>query len=296
MGEKDISSKYLIDRDPEGWVRWLLGDPELEVVQMLSTDFQFVARYSDSLLEVRRDNERFAALAELQLYYENDMPERVHVYAALARQKFELDIVPIIVYMIPPGEGQEIVTAYHREYRGLVSHQDFHVIKLWELAAQEVLTGPLPASILPYVPLMAGANEETLRECVRRIREEPDREQLETILALFAMITMDERTVERVVRWSMTILEKSPIYREIWQKGHTEGIEEGVEKGLQEARRGVLHAVKRLLHRRLGTAPVDLPERLDRLSLEQLELLMVDAGTAAAWPEFLTCLADIEKG
>ncbi len=46
---------------------------------------------------------------------------------------------------------------------------------------------------------------------------------------MFAMITMDERTVERVVRWSMTILEKSPIYREIWQKGHNEGIEEGVE-------------------------------------------------------------------
>lgn len=291
MGEKDISSKYLIDRDPEGWVRWLLNDPELEVVQMLSTDFQFVARYSDSLLEVQRDNERFAALAELQLYYESDMPERVHVYAALARQKFRLDVVPIIVYMIPPGEGQEIVTAYHREYRGLISHQDFHVIKLWELEAKEALTGLLPASVLPYVPLMAGANEEMLRECVRRIRKEPDREQLETILALFAMITMDERTVERVVRWSMTLLEKSPIYREIWQKGHNEGIEAGVEKGRQT----VLQVVKKLLHRRLGTAPVNLPERLDRLSLEQLELLMVDAGIAAAWPEFLIRLDEVEK-
>lgn len=54
MGNKDISGKYLIDRDPDGWVRWLLNDPTLEVVQILSTDFQFVARYSDSLLEVHR--------------------------------------------------------------------------------------------------------------------------------------------------------------------------------------------------------------------------------------------------
>ncbi len=32
MGDKDISGKYLIDRDPEGWVRWLLKGDSLEFV------------------------------------------------------------------------------------------------------------------------------------------------------------------------------------------------------------------------------------------------------------------------
>ena len=291
MGKKDISSKYLIDRDPEGWIRWLLNDTSLEFIKTLSAEFQFVARYSDSLLEVRQGEQHFAALAELQLYYDDDMPERIHVYSALARQKFGLDIIPIIIYMIPPAEDQVIKTAYHREFRDIVTHQDFHIIKLWEIDAAAALTTDLPASLLPYVSLMAGANERTLRQCVQRIRQEPDREQLETILALFAMITMDSKIVERIVRWSMTILEQSPIYREIWHKGEAEG----VEKGLEQARQSLLHTLKQLLHQRLGPAPLDLLQRLAQLNWDQLQELLVEAGTAAAWPQFLAQLDSIES-
>lgn len=139
---------------------------------------------------------------------------------------------------------------------------------------------------------MAGADETVLRQCVQRIRQEPDREQLETILALFAMITMDSQLVARIVRWSMTILEKSPIYQEIWHKGEAEGL----EKGLEKARQSSMHTLKLLLHQRLGPAPLDLPERLARLNWEQLQSLLIKAGTAAAWPEFLTHLAQIETG
>ena len=173
MGDKDIGGKYLIDRDPEGWVRWLLQDPELEVEHVLSPNFQFVDRYTDSLLEVRRRDERFGVLAELQLYYENEMPERLTVYTSLARQKYRLDILPVVVYLVPPGEGQEITLAYHREFKGDVTHQDFHVIKLWEINAADALAASLPPGLLPYVPLMAGADEAILRQCVARIRQEP---------------------------------------------------------------------------------------------------------------------------
>ncbi len=285
MGDKDIGGKYLIDRDPEGWVRWLLNDPTLDLVQILSSDFQFVARASDSLLEVRRADKHFGVLAELQLYYDDDMPERIYVYTGLARQKFDLPIVPVIVYMIPPGEDQEISTAYHEEFMALVSHQDFHVIKLWELNAAEVLAANAPASLLPYIPLMAGANEEMLRSCVQRIRQEPDREQLETILALFAMITMDQNVVDRVARWSMTVLEKSPIYREILQKG--------ISIGRGEDHEDLLKTLRQILHRRLGPAPLNLPERLNDLTWEQLQVLIVEAATAAAWDEFLVRLDEM---
>lgn len=284
MGDKDIGGKYLIDRDPQGWVRWLLQDPGLEVAQILSPNFQFVARYSDSLLDVRRGEERFAVLAELQLYYEDDMPERVTVYTALARQKYKLDVLPVVVYLIPPGEEQEIAAAYHRNFRGTITHQDFHVIKLWEINATDALVAPIPPGLLPYVPLMAGANEAILRQCVARIRQEPDREQLETILALFAMITMNPAVVERVVRWSMTILEKSPIYQEILQKG------------IEEGRQSSLRTLKRILHERLGPAPLGLVERLDRLSVSQLETVTVDAAKTQDWRMFLQRLEKVEAG
>ncbi|MCI0578098.1 MAG: hypothetical protein L0331_18080, partial [Chloroflexi bacterium] len=83
MGEKDISGKFLIDRDPEGWVRWLLDDPTLVVTNVLSTEFQFVTRRGDSLLLVQRpDGLTFGALAELQLHPEAKMPARLQNYCA----------------------------------------------------------------------------------------------------------------------------------------------------------------------------------------------------------------------
>lgn len=70
MGDKDIGGKYLIDRDPKDGYAGFSTIPHWNLVQILSSDFQFVARASDSLLEVRRADKHFGVLAELQLYYD----------------------------------------------------------------------------------------------------------------------------------------------------------------------------------------------------------------------------------
>jgi hypothetical protein len=43
MAEKDIGGKFLIDRDPNGWVRWLLNDPNLTVTDTLPLNFNLSA-------------------------------------------------------------------------------------------------------------------------------------------------------------------------------------------------------------------------------------------------------------
>jgi predicted transposase YdaD len=146
----------------------------LEVLEVLNPEFQFIGRRGDSLLRVRGQAGEFGALAELQLSYDPKMPARVQNYTAMGRQKLGLDIVPIVVYLTPPPSDVELATAYHTEFMGLITHQDFKVIRLWEIEAAEALALDLPAGILPYVPLMAGADEETVRICVERIRAVPD--------------------------------------------------------------------------------------------------------------------------
>lgn len=74
MAEKDLGGKFLIDRDPTGWVRWLLGDFDLTVTEILTPEFQFVGRRSDSLLKVEGPNGSFGALSELQLEPQVEMP------------------------------------------------------------------------------------------------------------------------------------------------------------------------------------------------------------------------------
>ncbi|HFQ93728.1 MAG TPA: hypothetical protein ENK32_06945 [Anaerolineae bacterium] len=288
MGSKDIGGKYLIDRDPESWIRWLLKDDSLEVVKVLSPEFQFVTRRTDSIMQVIDRDGPFIALAELQLHFDRGMPARLQNYTAMARQKYGLNVVPVVLFLTEPPPGAEIQTCYHTEFRGLVTHQDFVVIKLWEMDAKETLRRPAPAGLLPYVPLMANADEDVVRECVRRIRWEPDHEELETILALFAMIKFDPERIIKIVRWHMTVLERSPIYQEILEKGLEQGLEQGIEQGMEQ---GMEHSIVRILQRRFEIVPAAVEDSLSGLTSTDLDTLL---DTALLAPDLETFIRELE--
>lgn len=95
----------------------------------------------------------------------------------------------------------------------------------------------------------------------------------------------------------MSILEKSPIYREILQKGIDIGVEEGREQGhkraIREAEENLLWTLKQTLDRRLGPAPLNLPEQLGQLSFKQLQMLIIEAATATGWDDFLARFDEI---
>lgn len=50
-----------------------------------------------------------------------------------------------VVYLLPPPAGTTLEGAFHKEFMGQVTHQDFQVIALWELEAAEALTRNNPA-------------------------------------------------------------------------------------------------------------------------------------------------------
>lgn len=276
MGKKDIGGKDLINRNPDGWVRWLLGDATLTVEAILTTDFQFISRQSDSLLQVRGPAGVFGVLSELQLAYDDGMPARIQNYVAMGRQKLGISIVPVVVYLTEPPDGTKIATAFHQEFMGLVTHQDFFVVKIWELDAQ--LADQLPITVLPFVPLMANTNENILYECVRRIRSESNHEELETTLALFALMRLDAEAVARIMRWSMTVLEKSPIYQQIIEKGENKAL---------------VRSIMRVLKRRFGDVPGTIQIQLEQTSVETLETLLDEVFELLDLAAFEARLADL---
>ena len=135
----DIGSKRLIGLAPTAWVRWLLNDPTLEAVDVLSADFQWISRESEALLRVRcpRVGE-FLALNEIQLYYRGDEPVRVRAYAGLAEERYRLPVYPVLVNILEPGPGVTIPQRYYSELLGLKAQQDYRVINLWQVDAQSV--------------------------------------------------------------------------------------------------------------------------------------------------------------
>lgn len=58
-------------------------------------------------------------LIELQLRYLTRMPKRVRAYSALAEEKFDLPVYPVVVNILPPGPETVISTAYDAEFLGL---------------------------------------------------------------------------------------------------------------------------------------------------------------------------------
>ncbi len=110
-----------------------------------------------------------------------------------------------VVYFMPPPKDKDIVEVYHREFMGQQAHQDFQVIKLWQLEAEQVLAFDNPA-LLPFVPLMHGGNTETIvRKCAERIRQEAQATELEAILAVFAGYVLDVELIKQTLRWEAAI-------------------------------------------------------------------------------------------
>jgi len=221
MGKVDLSSKSIIHFYNHVWLEWLLKQ-SLTVEAELSSDFQFIGRASDSLLQVSNPQDGpFLALTELEFSPKPRTPTRLFAYAALAQDKYNLPVFVTVIYFRPPPADTAIESAFHREFRGQQAHQDFQVIRLWELDAQQILALQNPA-LLPFVPLMKGGNTgPVLQECAERLRTQPNAEELEAILSMFASYVMESPLINQILRSNamIEILRESPFFKEVlWPK------------------------------------------------------------------------------
>jgi predicted transposase YdaD len=309
MGKYDLSSKRAFHLYALAWAEWLLrrGQAKIEIEAELSEGFQFIARESDTLLQVKGETGQFLALTELQTYYDPNMSRRLAAYAALAREKYRQRVYVTVIYLLPPPSQTITVEAFHEEFMGQMAHQDFSVIPVWELDAAEVLALNNPA-LVPFVPLMrGGATVETLTLCAKRIHHEPEAAELEVLLSTFASLVMDINTIRQIVRWDMKILLESPVYQELLKEGYHRGREEGREEGqlegrhegrlegrlegrhegrLEGERNATIKALRQILTIRFDAPPPDLERRLEPLGLEALQQLTTAALTLPTLAEF----------
>ncbi len=293
MAGADAGSKWLIGHSPQAWVAWVFDDPTVVVEAQLSTEFQHLTRLSDSLLRVTRQEKTFLLLTEVQLRPDRRMPKRMRAYAALAEEKYDLLVYPIIFHLLPPSGGTVLAEQYHSELLGLMAHQDFAVIRAWEIEAETVLAQENLA-LLPFVALMRGADERVIRRGAERLRGLPDGERLETLLGLFASFVLDVETIEQIVRWDMNVLRESPWYQEILAEGLKQGREEGREEGiLQGQREAILHFLRIRFYLQ-REAEAELAERLAQIeSSGNLQDLVIVAAQAESLVDFIERLDEV---
>jgi predicted transposase YdaD len=276
----DIGSKRLISIAPDAWARWVTQQANVTTQEILSSEFQWISRESDVLIKATHpEHGEFMILNELQLRYTNRMPRRVRAYAGLAEERYNLPVYPVLVNLLPPPKTVTIASSYSSNFMGLRAHQDYRVINLWEIDANQAFQPDLLA-LIPFVPIMQGGDTpEMLQDAARKLRQTESLSDFTPLLGFFANFVLDSALVQQILRWDMVVLEESPWYNEILRRGEARGRQE-------EASALIL----RQLQRRLGIIGPTLQAQVAALSLSRLEALaeeLLDFSTAADLIEWL---------
>ena len=132
----DLGSKRLLSLAPNNWVQWVTQNPQLQVREFLSSEFQWLGRANDVLIKVYSPNAgEFLLLNELQLRYSTRMPRRVRAYTDLAEGRYNLPVYPVLINILLNSAVQDIPAGYQSEFMGIKAIQDNRVINLWEVEA-----------------------------------------------------------------------------------------------------------------------------------------------------------------
>lgn len=171
---------------------------------------------------------------ELQLRPSAKMPKRMFAYTALATEKDNLLVYPVLVNILPPSPDTEIVNQYFAQFQDLQFRCDYRVINLWEVDVNIVFQESL-STLLPFVPILKGGNNaEIVKEAVLQLRQSETLDELEPLLAFFATFVLGSKLVQEIMRWDMAILRESPWYQEILKEGEKKGINLGINLGIQQ--------------------------------------------------------------
>jgi predicted transposase YdaD len=284
-----IGSKRLISLSPDNWARWLTGQIDLSVTEFLSSEFPWVSRSSDVLLKVHSPRYGdFLLLNEIQLRYSNRMPRQMRTYTALAEERYDLPVYPVLINILP-------------------ARQDFpsHPLRseLPRNPSRSRLSGDQPfgngggnrfprkAFHPPALRAYTKRGRKRGNRSRRPIRADEQLRDLEPLLSFFASFVLEILLVQEIMRWDMTVLRESPWYQEILTEGLQQGIEQGIERGQQQ---GEASLIIRQLTRRFGSLSPDTLDRIRSLPIAQLDELgdnLLDFTTLDALHLWLSRLA-----
>ncbi len=166
----DVSTKWLISLAPNNWARWVTQIPDIVAGEILNPEFQWITRQSDVLIWVESPQYReFLLINEIQLRYKSTLPRRIRSYSALAEEKYNLLVYPVLINILKNSDTT-IPTKSASNIAGLQARQDYRVINLWEIDVNVPFQQQL-TSLLPFVPILKGGEEEsTIKEALRILR------------------------------------------------------------------------------------------------------------------------------
>ncbi|MBC7797997.1 MAG: Rpn family recombination-promoting nuclease/putative transposase [Pyrinomonadaceae bacterium] len=133
-------------------------------------------------------------------------------------------VFPVLINVL--AYNGEIPNRYESTFLGLTARQDYNVINLWELSAEDVLAQDFTA-LIPFIPTMSGGKDEKLLQRAqvklqldKDLRESGNLNEFELILSVFTEAVLGKGKSSKIFSWTMLdIFVESPLYQEIVEQG-----------------------------------------------------------------------------
>jgi predicted transposase YdaD len=258
----DATLKELLERAPEDWLR-LAGFP-VAPCELVDADVSTVTAASDKVLLVR-DSPPWLCDLNFQRGPDASLPRRMHLYSVVLGGRHELEVRSVAVLLAREANLAVINGVYCRQFPGEEPYDVFryHVIRVWELPVEPLLTGGL--GTLPLAPI-SNVAEADLPGVIERIKQRLKgprapkwKDRLWTGIYVLMGLRYHRSVVNRLLQ-GVTEMEESDTYQAIIEKGE-----------LKEARK----LLRRVGRKQLGEPSTRVSVALDALTnLEQIEHLI----------------------
>jgi len=163
----DDTMKRLIRAYPQHFVSWVLKGAIFK--DALSIELKNWTRETDFLLDVIQNEQQMLMHMEFQSREDEDMAQRLLEYNVLATREHGRPVLSCVIYLRKDSGIAESPLKWELPTGQEILRFHFIVIKLWEIAADELIQTGL-TGLLPLVPLTKdGGQYETIDEVATKL-------------------------------------------------------------------------------------------------------------------------------
>ena len=284
----DKKMKQLFSEASQDYVTWLLPDAQFNGI--VSTELEAETVYADILLDVTLDGERMLLHVENQRARDANMAERLWTYNKRTTIKYQRPVWSVVIYLKDDGSVAETPLLWAMRAGRQIHRFDFSVVKLWEIATEELWQMDLPG-LLPLLPLTQdGARRGIIEHVIERLAP-PGQEPMSELLALaygLASLTLKDESDQTwlVRRFSQMydMLHETRAYQELIREGVEKGLEQGLAQGLEQGRQqGLQRGLEKGLEQGLSQG---LSQGLEQGRLESAREILNDV-SLELFPEIM---------
>ena len=263
----DNICKFLAENFSNDFAQWLLGEP-VSLSQLSPRELSLEPIRADALILLQ--SSALVLHIEFQTQPQAEIPFRMADYRLRVYRRYPNKRMHQVVIYLKPTSSELV---YQDSFSIPGTHHEFQVIRLWEQPAELFWQSPglLPLAVLGNTK----SRRETLREVAQRIEQIEERREQSNIAAstaILAGLVLEKEVIAKLLR--KEIMRESVIYQEIRAEAKAEGRAEGKTEGKAEGKQeGEVSLVLRLLKKRIGQITPDLQQRIQGLSIEELENL-----------------------